>query len=375
MKKASKRVGIVSYNMYGNFTNYGSALQTYALHKAINRISPDEVQSIVLDYCPDILADKDVLNPMKNMWDMNAEAQERCRLSLPAIRENYKKFKNFYSSQYQLSTKKYTSKNFNESLANEEIDGYVCGSDTIFSVPEFGFDDGFYANYQSMIGRSIAYAASFGDYDIDEKDIPELKKRLNNFKAIALREVDKKRLVENLFSAPVYKVIDPTLLLGREDYDTIAVEPCEVKPYLLLYSRRPNPEMDAFARKEAQKKKLNIVEISLSAHNGSEHSMRYDAGVEEFLGLVKNASMVVTNSFHGMIFAVIFRIPFFIFSRKLCDKKISELLNLFGIQNRKLITGQELTTSEIDYDAVHLRISDARKQSLATLKYELNLLT
>ncbi len=93
MSKIRKRVGIVSYNMYGNFTNYGSALQTYALHNAINKLSPEKIESVVVDYCPDILADKDILNPMQNMWDTDEEARERCRLSLPAIRENYKKFK------------------------------------------------------------------------------------------------------------------------------------------------------------------------------------------------------------------------------------------------------------------------------------------
>lgn len=371
MSKTPKRVGIVSYNMYGNFTNYGSALQTYALHKAINRVAPEEVESIVMDYCPDILADKDVLDPMKNMWDIDAEAQERCRLSLPAIRENYEKFRNFYTTQYRISSRKYTSSNFNDSLKAEGLDGYVCGSDTIFAVPEFGFDDGYYANYQCMRGRAAAYAASFGDYDIEDKDLPELEQRLNNFKAIALREVDKKTMVEGLAAAPVYKVIDPTLLLTPEDYDSIAIEPKESKPYLLLYSRRYNPQMDAFAREQAEKHGLYIVEISLNAQNASDHSMRYDAGVEEFLGLVKNADMVVTNSFHGMIFAVIFKVPFYIFSRKLCDTKISEIIDLFGIVGRKLTTGCEAGDAPIDYEAVHHRIEKARQESLAILKDEI----
>lgn len=374
MNKPLKRVGIVSYNMYGNFTNYGSALQTYALHKAINRLSPEEVESIVIDYCPDILADKDVLNPMKNMWDVDTAAQERCRLSLPVIRRNYEKFKEFYKSHYRTSSQKYTSVNFNESAEVENLDGYVCGSDTIFAVPEFGFDDGYYAAYTAMKGRSVAYAASFGDYNIDEKDIPKLKERLNNFKAIALREIDKKSLVEDLASIPVYKVIDPTLLLTAEDYESIAIEPKESRPYLLLYSRRHNPEMDTFAHEQAEKHGLNIVEISLNAHNALNHSMRYDAGVKEFLGLVKNASMVVTNSFHGMIFAVIFKVPFYISSRKLCDTKISEILDLFGISGRKLSKGIEVDESQIDYDAVHSRIKNARHKSLRILKLELNLL-
>lgn len=375
MSRRLKRVGIVSYNMYGNFTNYGSALQTYALHKAINSIAPDKIESVVVDYCPDILADKDVLNPMGNMWDKDDEAIDRCRLSLPAIRENYRKFQDFYKEQYNLTEKKYTSTNFNESFVNESLDGYVCGSDTVFAVPEFGFDDGFYANFDVMKDHSVAYAASFGDYDIPESDLRELKLKLNNFKAIALRENDKLPLVKTLTEKPVYKVIDPTLLLTPEEYSKITQEPTIDRPYLLLYSRRNNPNMLEFAESIAKENGWEIVEISLNAKNADRHIMRYDAGIEEFLGLVNKAEMIVTNSFHGMIFAVQFRRPFYIFSRNLCDTKISEILELFGLEDRLIADTIPLHIAKIDYERVHDRISKAREQSLSIIKQELTSLS
>lgn len=366
-----KRVGIVSYNMYGNFTNYGSALQSYALHKAINRLAPGEVESIIIDYCPDILSDKDILNPMDNMWDKDEESRERCRLSLPAIRENYKKFLEFYRSHYKVSAKKYTSANFNDSFVCEHLDGYVCGSDTIFAVPEFGFDDGFYANFKCMRNRSVAYAASFGDFDVKNEHITQLRRRLNNFNAIALRENDKKELVESLITNPVYKVIDPTLLLTAEDYEHIVKEPAHSEPYLLLYSRRGDSAMYDFAERKAKELDLKIVEISLNAQNAGRHIMRYDAGVEEFLGLITRASLVITNSYHGMIFAVQFRRPFYVFSRKLCDVKIEEALDLFGIKDRKLSGGEEFNAIDIDYDTVQNRIAEARAKSLSILSEEI----
>ncbi len=363
-----KRVGIVSYNMYGNFTNYGSALQSYALQKAINGIAPGRIEAMIVDYCPDVLADKDILNPMANMWDKDEAALERCRLSLPAIRENYEKFKRFYHEQYNLSSQKYTYANFNESLDTEGLSGYVCGSDTVFAVPEFGFDDGFYASYPAMQQRSVAYAASFGDYDIKDSQIPELKRRLANFKSIALRENDKKPIVESLVAAPVYKVIDPTLLLATEEYEIITQDPDVKEPYLLLYSRRGDEAMQKFAESLAASKDLKLIEISLNAQNSARHTMRYDAGVEEFLGLVKNASVVVTNSFHGMIFAVQFRRPFYIFSRKLCDTKIEEVLTLFGLEDRLFSPDNMTEPRAIDYDLVHSNIAAARDNSKQILK-------
>ena len=364
-----RRVGIVSYNMYGNFTNYGSALQSYALQTAINKLDPAGIHAIVVDYCPDILMDKDILNPMKNMWDTDPVLRENCRKSLDAIKENYNKFKSFYKTHYCLSSKKYTSTNFNESLNTEDLDGYVCGSDTVFAVPEFGFDDGFYANYSSMKHRSVAYAASFGDFDIEPTNQSELKEKLGNFKAIALRENDKMDVVKELYSGPLFKVIDPTLLLKASEYEDILKDPDIHEPYLLLYSRRNDPSMEAFAEKLAEESGLAIVEISLKATNADRHIMRYDAGVEEFLGLVKNASIVVTNSFHGMIFAVQFRRPFYIFSRKLCDTKIKEILDIFGIPDR-FIESSNITFTKaesIDYDKVHSRISNQRNESIGIL--------
>ncbi|MCM1310668.1 MAG: polysaccharide pyruvyl transferase family protein [Bacteroides sp.] len=367
-----KTVGIVSYNMYGNFTNYGSALQTWALQKAINSLNPNNINAKVVDYCPDILADKDVLSPIGNMWDTDSAAHERCRLSMPAIRENYAKFCNFYKTRYPLSGKKYTSANFNDSLAEENLDGYVCGSDTVFAVPEFGFDEGFYASYQVMRGRSVAFAASFGDWkNISDEEISELRSRLQNFNAIALRENDMLPLVGSLYNKPLYRVTDPTLLLTSEQYAEITVEPEVKEPYLLLYSRRHDPAMQEFAERKAADLGLRIIEISLNAKNAERHTMRYDAGVEEFLGLVKNAAMVVTNSFHGMIFAVQFRRPFYIFSRKLCDTKIEEMLALFGISDRLINTTDSPEAAPIDYNRVHSNIERERAHSLEILNREL----
>lgn len=369
-----KRLGIVSYNMYGNFTNYGSALQTYALHQAIDSVASEEVESVVVDYCPDCLADKDILNPMENMWDKDVEARERCRLSLPAIRDNYKKFLNFYRNHYRLSSQKYTSANFNQSTQVEDLVGYLCGSDTVFAVPEFGFDDGFYANYPIMKNRSVAYAASFGDWEIPQELLPELQSKLSNFKAIAIRENEKKALVESLYSGPVYKVIDPTLLLEPEHYQQLAIAPEIKKPYLLLYSRRGNDQMQSFAEISAKEKGWEVVEISLNARNADRNIMRYDAGVEEFLGLVKNASMVVTNSFHGMIFAILFKRPFYVFSRNLCSTKITELLELLGLSDRLVVSDSKLVETPIDYDEVHDKISAQRSNCINILKSEIEIL-
>lgn len=369
-----KRFGIVSYNIYGNFTNYGSALQSWALSQMVNRLGHGKWEAVLVDYCPDVLADKDPLNPMKNMWDKDLESRKMCELTLPAIHENYRKFDKFFHAHFILTEKKYTSKDFDSIVKTDHIDGFICGSDTIFCIDEFkGFDDGYYANYPCMKnGYSVAYAASFGDSHFTEETYAVLNERLQNFKAIGLRENDMLSYVQQHVSMPAARVVDPTLLLTSEDYDTLAAPRLESEKYLLLYARRYNPAMEAYAEKMASEHNWKIVEISLRATNREKgHRMFYEAGVEEFLSLVKHAEYVVTNSFHGMIFAVQYCRPFSIFSREQCDTKIQELLDLFGLQKHAMRTGNEEIPPTIAYVEVHNRIAEAQKSSSEFLKHEL----
>lgn len=361
----------MSCNIYCNFTNYGSALQTWALHQAIKKIG---YVPVLIDYCPNKMIDKNPLDPYKNMWDQTEEARRMVEMTLPAIRENYYKFDRFYRERFLRTNKKYTSDNFDDVVNDERIDGFVCGSDTIFCPDEFGFDDGYYANYAVMKGRSVSYAASFGDPHFTEESYQILNDRIKNFKVLGIRENQMIPYLKNHIDVPVKRVIDPTLLLSSDEYDAILGDNKERDKYLLMYSRRYNSQMEAYAEKTAAENGWKIIDISLRATNAERgHKMAYSAGIEEFLSLVKHAEFVVTNSFHGLIFSVQFRKPFGVFSREQSDNKIEELLSLFGIPDRRLITGEE-KFGAIDFADIHNKIEAARQKSFAFLKMELGLL-
>lgn len=368
-----KKLGVVSYNIHCNFTNYGSALQSWALCQVIGRLG---YSPVLMDYCPDVLRDKNPLDPFRHMWDKDEESRRMCELTMPAIRENYWKFDKFYREKFNLSKGAYTSDDFNDCVKQENLDGFVCGSDTIFCIDEFhGFEDGYYANYSCMRNNSVAYAASFGDSHFRDSDYDILNKRLLNFKSIGLRENWMVPYVRSHVQVPVERVIDPTLLLTSDDYNTIATNDASANEgeYLLIYTRRYNPELEKFAIEYAREKNLKVVEISLRATNRDRgHRMRYDAGVEEFLSLVRNASMVATNSFHGLIFAVQYSRPFVVFSREQGNSKISEVLDLFGLNSRLMTTSAQNSDAPIDYENVHARIRKARRQSLDFLQESLN---
>lgn len=364
-----KRIGIVSYNIHANFTNYGSALQSWALSKIVTMLG---YRSVLIDYCPDVLLDKDPLDPFKNSWDKDSRMKKMIYLSMPAIEKNYKEFDNFYTHKFNRSSP-YTRLNFDESV--KEVDSYLCGADTIFSPDEFNLDDGYLANYSCMRNNSISYAASFGDPHFSEKQLADLNCKLKNFKALGIRENLMLDYVKTIVNVPVKRVIDPTLLLDVKEYKKLATKRRFIKKdYLLYYSRRYNSVMENFVEKLAKEKKLEIVEISLQATNVDKgHIMFYEAGVEDFLSLIIHSKLVVTNSYHGLIFSVLFKKEFAVFSRSLCDSKINELLLLLGINGRLLVEGNEQLLP-IDYESVFNKIEESKKESITFLKNALALL-
>lgn len=370
-------IGLVSYNINGNFTNYGSALQSWALSQVIDRIGMNfGVQSKLIDYCPSVLEDCDILNPFKRMWDIDEESRRMVRLSMPAIRVNNTKFEDFYSTRFRRTKRKYHDDDFNDVIEDEDIIGFVCGSDTIFCINEFnGFVDGYYANFDCMRKKSVSYAASFGDPIFSEQDYLTLNDRLHNFLALGIREKKLLSYVREHSNVRTEWTIDPTILADTSFYDNLMAEPQIEEKYVLLYSRRYNRDMELFAEQLAKERGLRLVEISIRATNAEKgHIMRYDAGVEEFLSLVKHADYVVTNSFHGIIFSVQFNTPFFCFSREQGDTKISEILNLMGLNNRIMVSGNEYVPDTIDFDRVHRRIAEARRASENYLCFALKLL-
>lgn len=372
-----KYIGQVSYNINCNFTNYGSALQSWSLSQMIDKIGKEfGLQSKLIDYCPRVLEDSDCLNPTKKMWDTDAEARRQVELMMPAIRVNYQKFEDFYTHRFRRTKRKYTDDSFNEVVKDEDISGFVCGSDTIFCINEFkGFVEGYYANFDCMRCKSVSYAASFGDPTFSEQDYLTLNQRLQNFQALGIRENAMLPYVKKHVNVRAERTIDPTLLAESSLYESLIAEPQLDENYILLYSRRYNQKMERYAERLAKEKGLKLVEISIRATNAEKgHVMRYDAGVEEFLSLVKNAKCVVTNSFHGVIFAAQLRTPFYCFSREQGDTKIAEVLELFGLSNRIMVNGTEQVADIIDYDAVHARLAEARKPAEDYLRYALQLL-
>ena len=190
------------------------------MQQALRKIN--DVNPILVNYCPVSMKDKDPLDPMKNMWDKNGEARKLCEMSLPAIRENYKKICDFYHQKMVMTRYEYDVDNF-DNIHKEGITNFLIGSDSIFDIQEFGLDRVYFADTNLMRGNSIAYAPSFQD-SIDnyrKEDLSILNQYLRNFNRLSLRENQLIPYVKENVRGDVQQVIDPTLLLHPDECESI----------------------------------------------------------------------------------------------------------------------------------------------------------
>ena len=369
----NKNVGIVSYNIHYRYSNYGSLLQTYALQEVIKLYS--NYNPVVIDYCPVAYEKCNPLNPLE-VRDNIQEKYKESNIDLNSIIENEIKIKEFIKTRYNLSKHSYFLDNFNESLKKEELVGFICGSDAIWSIDYFGgFDPVYFGEYPCMKNRTITYASSFGETKFDEHLRKKMLLYMKNFNAIGVRESTEIESIRKYSNKYIERVLDPTLLLSIDVYKRLMVNQLINQPYLLIYSRREDKEMINLAKKIADKKGLRIINISLNVYKDRNFQHQYSAGVEEFLSLIYFADFVVTNSLHGTIFSVIMNKEFLSFPRINGNKKIDEFLKLVGLECRKVLKSSSVIDwDSIKYEKINSIIDEHRNASITYLKNALDLL-
>ncbi len=364
----SNMTGIVSYNFYGGYVNYGAVLQSYALQKVLDKLG---VPNLIVDYVPEHFRGINMGLPIDYMKREGNGALWRWFCNCVPIYRVDKKFKSFIKKHCRTTEKTYTKDNFNEL----NFATYVFGSDTIWSIWESkGFDDAFWANHACMQeARCVAYSPSFADVKFTGEEEKTLINRLQNFAAIGVREPTYLDFIRQHTNVNVEWTLDPTLLLDEKDYEVVIAEPRNQGRYLLLYTRSRDENIVVFADRIAKERDLKVVEISLQIKHFYKHKMAYDAGIEEFLALVRDADCVVTNSFHGSIFSILFKKDFYTFTRPNCSTKIDFLLSRLGLKSRLYSDPNAVLDRPIDYMQVYSLLQKERKKSLTYLKNALEI--
>ena len=225
--------------------------------------------------------------------------------------------------------------------------------------------------------KCISYAASMQVLDLGETSRQKLFKQIKDYKAISVRESGAKNLIESLGIDNVSLVCDPVMLLDKAQWDEIAKEPDTKKKYLFAYLiQRNKKERSIECEKLADKLGLELICITSPGWENDLSStinqVPNGIGPKEFLGLIKNAEYIVTDSFHAVSFSIIFNKVFFSYGED--DRKIT-LLNFFGLKNqiaKKSGLQETYANRVIDYLEVNKKLSAYNNSSIEYLEKALN---
>lgn len=221
-----------------------------------------------------------------------------------------------------------------ENICESSYDAIICGSDQIWNTRLTGSLIPLYFCEGIDAQKKIAYAASNGDDYVDIKHLPEFSKLFQNFDSVSIREAG---LSSFLNDAGFHNtcVLDPVFLLSYKVWDNIAEIPDETN-YLLTYSFDETPFFFTFAYKIARElgKKMIVFAYEKKKNLPKDVKQYIIGGPKEFVGYVKNADFVITNSFHGTAFSIIYRKQFYCVPPKYGRERIDALLGSMGLVNR-----------------------------------------
>jgi len=257
-------------------------------------------------------------------------------------------------------------------------DVYLAGSDQIWNpriFPDGKFDPVFFCGFTQ--GRKIAYAPSFGIPHIPDSMEGELREYLGGFSHLSVREKQGQKIVREVSGREVPVVLDPTLLLRREEWSGLAAAPAPSleRGYILAYCISAPGALSPYIAQLAAETGLPVVQlcgIRQKVHK-SAHCI-LDAGPAEFLGLFRDASYVCTNSFHGTVFSVLFEKPFFtsVAPSEMAAPEQSRtysLLSTLGLTERIIGKGDTAQLKDgIDWLKVEQSLTTERERSLDYLR-------
>lgn len=260
-------------------------------------------------------------------------------------------------------------------LSDIKYDKYVIGSDQVWNPSASSNIEPYFLTFAPCSSKKISYASSFGVSELDESYKEKYKKWLTSLDMISVRENAGKKLVSNLCGKETEVVIDPTLLLGKSEWEKVAV-PYENVPsrYVLVYDLAYSGTLYKLAKEVAKKLGISVCRICKRSFKMNEIPgicNILDAGPAEFLSLVENAECVITNSFHGTAFAINFNVPFYsvLDREKKNNSRIIDLLNLLGLSDR-IVWNNEIPENlcvDIDYVDVEHELSKLKKESVEYL--------
>lgn len=365
-----------------NLKNFGSVLQVYALCEAIKRLGyHSEVvwQSGNMSKNQDIRPVKVIRTLLRLcshpllLWSTVKAIIDAKSQVIDELKE--KKFNDFVDANFVQSF--YDPEEITKMAATDKFYKFVCGSDQIWSSTTLYPDPMMYLRFAPK-GKRVAYAPSLGRNYIPNYNKKILKKYISDVPCLSVREDEGRRLIKELTGRDALVVADPTLLLSSRDWDSLKIEIETPGNYVLCYFLdTPSDDVKTNICKYASLSGRDIVVLGkLNNLNYPQNKIHFPvAGPGEFLHLISNASMVITDSYHGMLFAINYRKKFWSVERAYSqyDQSSRQLtvLSRLDLKERYLKKDFNFSDANIDYVSVRTKIEDFVTESMDYLKQSL----
>lgn len=354
------KVGIMTFQ---RAVNYGAVLQSLALKETIKSFGH---QCEVINYqC-------ESLEKVASPFYIESMQLKSLLIFLLQIRMRTVKNKHFdiFACKY-LNKNKAVVNNDNIEEATADFDVLVTGSDQVWNYEITGLDKNYFLDFGRSDQIRISYAASFGISSIPEKLVPTYKKLLQRIDHISVREEQGARLVEDLIQKESTVNIDPVFLFDKEHWAKYITMKKPERDYIIVYCINKS-ECYQVAEELSQKTGLPVVGLQVPMSNRAKCRRIQTESPEDFLGWIYHAKYVITDSFHGTAFSLIFNKQFIVCTGGKTKSRVSRqenLLKTVGLTERICTNGDySLITKPIDYKCVNQIVSIAKEESIDYLK-------
>lgn len=348
---SKKNVGILNF-YYENY-NYGANLVAYSLQKLVEKLG---YNAYIINFNP--FDNLNVINQFKT-------------LEFVKFREKHLKLTPVYKNADELY------------ILNKHLHKFIVGSDQVWRKDIT--QNNLYSYFLDFVmphNQRISYGASFGNTELNltDNEKEKCKNSLEKFSAISVREKDAVEVVENQFNTKAELVLDPTLMLSCKDYEKIANESWHHTKYVAYYCLFDQEKefMNQINKLFKNKKKINIKlkEENIPLLNKKVLKYRF---ISDWINGIKNADFIITDSYHGMIFSILFKKEFLCLGKNSKAKsRFDTLCEVLGGNIESRIIGSLADVESIaglkniDYKTINKNLLKLQKKSLKFLETSLN---
>lgn len=347
-----------------NAMNFGAVLQAYATQRFLNN---NDKNASLIDYTPTPKS-ANASSPQKRSRISNRLSQilHPIKTINSLVRKN--RFLKYRSSYLKLSPTKYVGE---IEKIKEDYDVIIAGSDQIWNTDLSGESKSFFLDFETT-AKKAGYAVSVGKKDFSLKEKEMMHKYAKTFDKLSVREKSLEDYLKNNEGVECSCVCDPVFLLNKNEWNELAIEP-SCKDYIFVYAMEINKKLIDTVNEIKKQTKKKVYYIYAGGNKSADKingTQIKNAGPREFLGLIKNSDILITNSFHGVAFRLIFGGRLIAVEHSKRNERLLQILSLCDAENKIVSLNENnnlqnyIISADNDFEKLNSLIYQSKKYLL-----------